>query len=90
MSMPPRLTDEMRHALNQHPDQPLAVQDEQTHQIYVIVDQSVHQRAMQALRQQEDIAAIQAGLDAADEGRVSTVEEMDARIRQKYGFPPRT
>ena len=46
--------------------------------------------AMVDIREQEDIAAIQAGIDAAAEGRVSTLEEADARIREKLGLPVRT
>jgi predicted transcriptional regulator len=41
----------------------------------------------QAIRQQEDMAAIQQGLDAAAEGRESTLEEADAQIRNELGFP---
>lgn len=78
----------MRHVLRQNPGQPLAVEDDLTHQVYVIVDQDLHRRAMQALKQQEDIQAIQAGLDAAAAGLVSPLEEVDARIRKKLGLPP--
>ena len=42
-----------------------------------------------ALRQQEDIAAIQAGIDDMEAGRVISLEEADAEIRKDLGFPPR-
>ena len=37
--------------------------------------------------QRRDIAAIQRGIDAAAEGRESTLEEADAHIRNELGFP---
>ena len=37
--------------------------------------------------EQRNIAAIQAGVEAAAEGRASTLEEADARIREKLGLP---
>ena len=43
---------------------------------------------MRALQMQEDVGAIQAGFDAAAEGRVAPLEEVDARVREKLGFPP--
>ena len=87
--MSPKLTDEMRNALSQNPGRPLTVEDDQTQQVYVIVDQETHERAMKALQQEEDVAAIRAGWDAAAEGRVSPLAEVDARIRNELGFPPR-
>ena len=67
---------------------PVEVEHPETHKKYLVVEQSTHERAMRALRQQDDIAAIQAGIDAAEQGRVSTLEEVDARIREKLGIPP--
>ena len=88
--MAPKLTDEQRRALHLHPGEPVPVEDEQSHTFYVLIDQETHQRAIAALRQQEDIAAIQQGIDAAAEGRESTLEEADAHIRKELGFPSRT
>lgn len=88
--MTAKLTDEQRRAIEQHPGEPVPVEDDETKQVYVIVDQQTHERAMRALqREEEDVAAIQAGLDAAAAGQVSTLEEADRRIRAKVGFPPR-
>jgi predicted transcriptional regulator len=85
-----KLSAEQRRAIEQHPGQPVVVEDDQTNRFYVIVDQQTHQRAMRALqREEEDVAAIQAGLDAAAAGQISTLEEADRRIRQQVGFPPR-
>lgn len=87
--MTPKLTEDQRRALQERPDGPVPVEDEQTHKMYVIVDQQVHQKAMQALREQEDLSAIQAGINDMNAGRVVPLEEVDARIRQRLGMPPR-
>ncbi|NUQ65257.1 MAG: hypothetical protein HUU20_22550 [Pirellulales bacterium] len=87
-TIPLRLPDEMRQVLRENPGEPLPLEDDETHQVYVVVDQDLHRRAMQALQQQEDVQAIQAGLDAAANGLVAPLEEVDARIRKKFGFPP--
>ena len=84
----PKLTDEMREALKRNGGGPVEVEDDQTHRVYVIVDEDLHRRSMQALQMQDDMGAIQAGFDAAAEGRVAPLEEVDARIREKLGFPP--
>jgi predicted transcriptional regulator len=56
----------------------------------VVVDEVTHNRAMKALRQQEDLDAIQRGMDAAADGRLSTLADVDARIRAKVGLPPQS
>ena len=88
--MMPKLSEDLRQALHDRPGGPITVEDEQTHQHYVLVDRALHDRAMQALRQQEDLAAIRAGIDDMEAGNVVTFEEVDARIRAKLGMPPRT
>jgi hypothetical protein len=61
--MKAQLTTEQSDALNQS-DDPLSLVDPRTHRVYVLVDESVHQQAMDALQRQrdEDAAAIQQGL----------------------------
>lgn len=86
--MTPKLTDEMREALSRSAGGPVEVEDDQTHQVYVIIDQDLHRRSVQAIKMQEDVAAIHAGFEAAAKGRVAPLEEVDARIREKLGFPP--
>lgn len=66
------------------------MEDAQTRQRYVLVDQGLHERAMQALQQQEDREAIQAGIRDMEAGNVVPFEEVDARIRAKLGVPPRS
>ena len=85
--MTPKLSDEQRLTIQAKDGQPVPVEDEQTHRIYVIVDSETHQRAMQALQRQEDLAAIQEGIDDMEAGRGMPAEEADRRIREKLGFP---
>lgn len=87
--MTPKITEDQRRALRDRPEGPVAVEDEQTHRVYVIVDKHVHQQAMEALREHEDVAAIHAGIDDMQSGRVVPLEEVDARIRQRLGMTPR-
>ena len=87
--MTPKLSEDQRQALRDHSGGPIPVEDEQTRQHYVLVDRGLHDRAMQALQQQEDLAAIQAGINEMEAGNVVTFEEVDARIRAKLGIPPR-
>lgn len=87
--MMPNLSEDQRQALRDQPGVPIAVEDEQTRHRYVLVDQELHDRAMQALQQQEDLAAIQAGISDMEAGNVVTFDEVDTRIRAKLGLPPR-
>ena len=85
--MTPKVTDELRQAIKT--GGPVRVEDDQTHKFYVIVDEDLHNQAMQALREQKDLAAIQAGVEAVEQGRGKPVEEVDQLIRAEFGFPPR-
>jgi predicted transcriptional regulator len=84
------LSDEQRQALHQQPAG-IEVEDPQTHKLYVLTDAELHHRAMQALNRQEDRAAIQAGIDDMEAGRVVPYEEVSRRLRnhlqEKYGLP---
>lgn len=76
-----KLSEDQRRALLNHPDVPIFVEDDQTRKRFVLVDQGLHERAMQALKRQEDLAAIQQGIDDLEAGRVVAFEDVDARIR---------
>ena len=80
---PKPLTPDLSEALRAAGDEPLPVIDETTKHVYVVVDRDVHQRAMEALRQREDLAAIQAGIDDMEAGRFSPVDEAFDRIEEK-------
>jgi predicted transcriptional regulator len=88
--MTPKLSADQRQALRDHPGGPIPVEDEQTRQRYVLIDRELHDRAMQALQRQEDLAAIQAGIADMEAGSVVAFEDVDARIRAKLGMPPRS
>jgi predicted transcriptional regulator len=85
--MKAQLTTEQSDALNQS-DDTLSLVDPRTHRVYVLVDQIVHQQAMDALQRQrdEDAAAIQQGLDDMHAGRGMSLDEsrtrtLDALVR---------
>lgn len=86
--MIPKLTPELSDALRTVGDQPLAVIDPSTNQVYVLVDQSQHQRAIEALRKQEDLQAIKMGIADMEAGRVSPVDEAFDRIEKKLRARP--
>ena len=67
----------------------LRLEDEQTRDVYFVVDEETHRRAMRALREQEDLIAIQAGIDDMEAGRVTSVAEADDLMRDRLGFPAR-
>ena len=87
--MTPKLSEDQREALRARSGGPVPVEDDQTHKLYVIVDQDLHARAMRALQAQEDVAAIQAGIQDMEAGRFIPLEDADADIRKALGFPPR-
>ena len=78
--MKAQLTIEQSNALNQSGD-PLSLVDPRTQRVYVLVDQGVHQQAMDALQRQrdEDAVAIQQGLDDMHAGRGMSLDESRAR-----------
>ena len=79
--MTPKLTDDQRRALQTHFEGAVRIKDEQTHKLSDLVEED--------LREREDIAAIQASVEAAAAGRVATLDDVDVRIREKLGFPAR-
>jgi excinuclease UvrABC nuclease subunit len=77
--MNPELTQEMADALRAGKGE-VRVTDPKTQQVYVLVDDETHRRAMEALRQQEDHRAIQSGLDDMQAGRSMSIEESHRRL----------
>jgi predicted DNA-binding antitoxin AbrB/MazE fold protein len=47
------------------------------------------QRVWVTMEADADVAAIQAGIDDMEAGRVVPFEQVDARLRAKLGLPPR-
>lgn len=64
--MAPKITPEMRAALEQHPGQPLAVEDDQTRKVYLLVDAE----RGRALTEQWIREQLQIGIAAADRSEV--------------------
>ena len=87
--MTPKLTDDQLKAVDAHAGQPIKVEHPTTHKLYVIVDNDTHERAMRALHEQEDLAAIQRGLDDRKHGREQPLAEVDAELRTEFGFSAR-
>jgi predicted transcriptional regulator len=80
--MTPKLSAEQIEALD-HSDGPLPVEDERTHRRYFLVDETT----FKMLQQQEDLAAIRAGIADLEAGRVAPLDEVMARIRTRLGLP---
>ena len=87
--MTAQLSNELQKAVDAHAGEPIKFEHPGTHKLYVIVDNDTHERAMRALRKQEDIDAIQAGIDAMEAGRTIPLAEADKQIREELGFRPR-
>ncbi len=79
--MTPKLSKELTDALKARDDGQLEAIDPETGRVYFAVDSAVHQRAMEALRRQEDHGAIARGLEDMGAGRVVPVDEAHARLR---------
>jgi len=68
--MTPKITAEMRTALQAQPGRPVEVEDEQTRKVYLLVDaESGRALAEQWIRDQ-----LQVGLDAAARGEIVTFD----------------
>jgi len=80
MNMTPKLTREQCEALDRS-DGPLAVENERTHRVYYVVDEPT----LSSLQHEEELAAIRDGVAAMQAGRIVTLEELDARIRGRFG-----
>ncbi|MBL9084984.1 MAG: hypothetical protein JNK76_24485 [Planctomycetales bacterium] len=79
--MTPKLTPEQRYALD-HSDGPVPVEDEKTNRVYFLVDES----RFASMQQQEDLAAIREGIADAAAGRVSSLDDAMARVRESIGL----
>ena len=73
-----KLTPEQREALD-HSDGPVTIEDDQTHRVYFLVDESTYA----SMQQQDNMAAIREGIADMEAGRLVTLEELDVRIRTR-------
>ncbi|WP_417385674.1 hypothetical protein [Gimesia sp.] len=65
--MAPKITEEMRQALNQQPDRPLKIEDDQTQKTYLLIPQENFRQWVDAELRRE----LQIGFDQADAGEVA-------------------
>lgn len=86
--MTPQLSNDLQKAVDDHAGQPIRVEHPVTHKVYVIVDRDMHERAMQALRERDDLASIARGIQQMEAGEGRPLAEADTAIRKELGFPP--
>lgn len=76
--MIPKLTPEQREALHLH-GSPIAVEDQETQRVYFLVDSTM----LESIREQGDVAAILAGIDDAESGRVEPLDRAIQKIEEQ-------
>ena len=86
--MTTKLPDEIRQAIQQNPNR-VRLEDDETHAVYFVVDEETHRRAMRALKEQEDNAAIVEGLQQMKNGEGRPLHEVDAAMQEDFGLPRR-
>ncbi len=78
--MAPKITEQIRNAVKEHPGQPIKLQDEQTQKVYLLIDES----AMPSLWEEYIRQEVGKGLAAIDRGEVEDwdVESVKAEGRE--------
>lgn len=71
------LTDELRAALERHPGGAIEVEDEQTNQVYVLVERRAYGPVDETLRE-----LIQVGLDQSDRGESEPLEDIEDFLKE--------
>ena len=87
--MTAKLSNDLQKAVDAHAGQPIKVEHPVTHKVYVIVDCDMHERAMQALRERDDLASIARGIEQMEAAEGRPLAEADSAMRKELGFPPR-
>jgi predicted transcriptional regulator len=80
--MTPKLTKELTDALHATEDGQVEAIDPETGRVYFVVAGPIHQRAMEALRRQDDRDAIARGIADMEAGQEIAVDEAHANLRQ--------
>jgi predicted transcriptional regulator len=80
-----KLTDEIRQALQEHPDRAVEIEDELTRQVYLLMPKPAGAEMIHATAHE----AIQAGIDDMEAGRVVPYDEASRTIRTMLKLPPR-
>lgn len=81
--MPPDLSNEMISALRTANGRELEVVDPTTQRVYMLVEAGLYQRAMEALRLQQDREAIAQGLSELETGDGIPIEEARLQTRAR-------
>ena len=79
------LTEEQKVALQQNPDG-VSCEDTTTRRVYFLVEEQIHRRAMQALKQQQDLEAIRRGVAQMEAGGGTSLRETREQLAQELGF----
>jgi hypothetical protein len=79
---PKPLSQDLADALRAAGDEPLPVIDPSNQHIYFLVDQKVHERAMKALRHQENVESIRLGVESMEAGNGMPLEESKRRTEE--------
>lgn len=87
--MTAKLTKELAAALHATGDRELEVVDPDTSRVYFIVDSEMHRQAMDALRRQQDRAAIAHGISEMESGLGTPLNEAFDDIRANLGLRQR-
>jgi len=87
--MTAKLSKELADALDSSGREELKVVHPTTNRLYVVVDDQVHRKAMEALRRQEDHDAIAEGIAQMKAGQGKPLHEVEAEMRAEFGYPPR-
>ena len=87
--MTAKLTKELAAALHATGDHELEVVDPETSRLYFIVDGETHRQAMDALRHQQDRAAIALGISEMEAGLGTPLNEAFDDIRANLGLRQR-
>ncbi|MCH8922818.1 MAG: hypothetical protein IIA67_06680 [Planctomycetes bacterium] len=85
--MTAKLNDDLQRAVDAASPQPLRAEHEPSHKVYFIYNEEMHERASIALQEQNDLDAIQAGIDDMEAGRITPIAEADTIMRKRLGFP---
>ena len=83
------LSPEQRDAIVTGNGRPVAVRDEMSDALYVLVDAETHRQAMEALERQGQLDSIRRGIEQMEAGLGRPASEAEAALRAKHGFPPR-
>lgn len=84
--MAAKLSKELTDALYATDDCELEVVDPDTNRTFMIVDREIHQRAMEALRRQQDRDAIAEGIFQMESGAGQPLQECFADLRTRLGY----